>query len=238
MRDLLDLIIYKKDSDQRSLRKDFEMIPEEYDLTEPAAKTTIISVPYRSDPIDLTEMYGNVAFDQRTLTIKVIVSGDLKSWNAKLSKLANFAQGQLLHIIDNSSPDYYFLGRLNITPNKPSRYIGHATLTFTVNPYKYSLISTTEPWKWDPFNFYTGVIRYYKDLEVEGSLEMTIIGDSKPTEPTIIVSSDMTMEFDGREYELAQGSNNIPGFSIVEGEHTAIFTGNGTVTIEFRGGTL
>jgi hypothetical protein len=48
----------------------------------------------------------------------------------------------------------------------------------------------------------------------------------------------MTVRYDGKDYELKQGTNKIYDIVIKEGENPLMFTGTGTVTISYRGGIL
>ena len=53
-----------------------------------------------------------------------------------------------------------------------------------------------------------------------------------------MVSAAMTVNYDGKDYELKQGTNKIYDIVIKEGENPLMFTGTGTVTISYRGGIL
>jgi hypothetical protein len=113
----------------------------------------------------------------------------------------------------------------------------------TLKPYKYNIVSSTDDdWLWDPFDFETGVIREYKDMQIEGRREITIIGSAMPVVPVLTVDSEngdgMTVLYGGHTYQLVDGDNRIPAMSIGPGEHTMTFTGVGTVSIYFREGSL
>jgi hypothetical protein len=57
-----------------------------------------------------------------------------------------------------------------------------------------------------------------------------------PVSPTIVCSAEMEMEYDGVTYFLDQGSNIVAGFKLTDEETDVVFKGNGTVSIEYRGG--
>lgn len=48
----------------------------------------------------------------------------------------------------------------------------------------------------------------------------------------------MEVDFQGKTYKLITGDNEIPDIEIGEGEYTLTFRGNGTVSIDYRGGRL
>ena len=56
--------------------------------------------------------------------------------------------------------------------------------------------------------------------------------------PMITVSKDMTVTFEGNTYNLKTGTNKIYEILISEGENTLTFTGTGTVSIDYTGGSL
>ncbi len=107
-----------------------------------------------------------------------------------------------------------------------------------MEPYKYELFSSLEDWLWDSFDFETGVIREYKDLVVNGSLTVDVPGTRKEVLPTITASAAMQVEWKGIRYDLLAGVNKIYAISIPEGDQKLIFYGNGTISIDYRGGIL
>ena len=79
-------------------------------------------------------------------------------------------------------------------------------------------------------------------MTVDGSLEVTVINRQEHVVPTITVSgtgsTNMTLTFNNKEYSLVPGKN-VNGYIVLQpGENTLKFTGNGTVTIDYRGGSL
>ena len=100
------------------------------------------------------------------------------------------------------------------------------------------MTATDEDWLWDPFDFEEGVIREYGNQAVDGTLALTVVGSPMPVVPKIIVSADMQVAFGGESYRLKSGENYLPDIEIKEGEHVPIFTGHGTVTVSYRGGSL
>lgn len=73
---------------------------------------------------------------------------------------------------------------------------------------------------------------------MDGTLTLTIPGTRRPCIPTITASTAMTATFGGKEYALTSGDNRISGICITEGDNVLTFTGDGTVSIDYRGGRL
>ena len=147
-----------------------------------------------------------------------------------------------MKIILDEDPGFYYIGRVSVNEWKSSEKYSTIVVDAEVDPYKYERFSSLEEWEWDSFNFENGIIRDYKDLEVNGSLSITIEGRRKRIIPEITVSSSdgsgMQVEFEGNTYDLEDGTTRIMNISIKEGANTLNFTGNGTVSIDYRGGRL
>ena len=73
---------------------------------------------------------------------------------------------------------------------------------------------------------------------MDGRFALTVIGSPMPVVPRITVSSDMQVEFAGEMFDLKMGENYLPDIEIKDGEHVMTFTGHGTVTVSYRGGSL
>ena len=111
-------------------------------------------------------------------------------------------------------------------------------MTVEADPYKYELTAGDEDWLWDPLDFESGVIREYKDLDVAGEYRLIIDGTEKWIIPEIVVSADMTVAFEGKQYSLKAGNNKVYGIVIKEGENVLTFRGAGTVSVKYRGAIL
>lgn len=210
----------------------------------PKPKTIYIDVPGSDGVLDMTEaITGDVQYDMRTIKMEFQLLNDLSLWASKYSTIRDYLHGKSMRIVFDDDPGYYYFGRLTVDEWQSSRLKGTITISGKVEPYKYEMTSSTEPWKWDPFNFETGVIRNYgtssEPLAVNGRLELTVVGSRKSIVPTIWASNDnLTVTFDGGSYELSFGNNTLPQIVIHEGEQVLIFEGSGSVTVNLRGGSL
>ena len=129
-------------------------------------------------------------------------------------------------------------GRVTMNAVESDRKTATISLKAVCDPYKLEITGSLDDWLWDTFNFETGIIRDYKALPVDGTLTLTIPGTRRPCIPTITASSAMTATFGGKEYALTAGDNRISGICITEGDNVLTFAGNGTVSIDYRGGRL
>lgn len=204
----------------------------------PVPKTTFIDIPGRDGSIDLTEALGSVRFENRYLTI---VLTDL---NYKLSVGEEFAllqreiDGRRVKVILDKMPSYYYTGRvISFSDVEQKGLTGTITITVEIEPYRYSIYDADNPWLWDPFNFLTDMAIDAGSFPVNGTTTRHIYVGMNDVTPTITVTSDMTLEFEGKTYELHTGTIN--NFDIrLKGnkENILVFKGNGTVTIDYMGG--
>lgn len=107
-----------------------------------------------------------------------------------------------------------------------------------VEPYKFEKFSSLEPWEWDSFNFKTGIIRNYKNIIVNGTYSLRIPGRRKRIVPVISCDESVQVSYEGTTYTLSPGKNKVFGICIKEGENILTFSGNATVSVDYRGGML
>lgn len=212
-------------------------------ISPPEPKTDYVDIPGGDGSLDFTEsLFGDVKYKTRILEFTFITLKARKQWTELYSDILDYLHGQRMKIIFDEDPDFYYIGRVSVNEWKSSKAYSTIVINAEVDPYKYEQYSSMEDWEWDSFNFETGIIRDYKDLRVDGSLSVVIDGRRKNVIPEFIVSSDdkygMQVEFEGKTYKLPDGTMRVLNISIKEGSNTLTFTGNGTVSIDYRGGRL
>ncbi len=219
--------------------KDWDLKWYDIQLGFPEAKTHFIDVPGADGVIDLTQaLTEDVKYKNRPISLSFDYLGDFYNWQVKVSKIANLLHGQQIKIILDIDKSHYYLGRISLDTKKSNIAQGDIVLSGNVDPYKYELISSIEDWLWDPFNFETDVIRNYKDLVVSGTLQLTVVGSRMPHIPTFICSQPLTLTFKGVTYDLPVGTSKVLDVVIREGDNELVFKGNGTVSVDYRGGSL
>ncbi|MGN1358654.1 MAG: mtfA protein [Bacilli bacterium] len=209
------------------------------EISSPKAKTYTIEIPGSDGVLDLTEsLLGDIKYQNRKIKLSFDVEGDYMLWQEFYSEYLNFCHGQKARIILDTDLSYYWIGRINLTSDKEDYRYGEVTLEIDAEPYKYDMVNSSEDWLWDPFNFETGVIREYKDLAVNGTLEVIIQGSRKVQYLKVTSSANMTVTFNGKSYTVPKGTSELLDIKLVQGENKLLFTGNGTISIDYRGGSL
>ena len=163
-----------------------------------------------------------------------------ENWKNKISEISNYLHGKKLKIILDEDSSFYYYGRLTVNNFKSNKSTGTISIEAEVEPYKYDLYSSLEDWLWDSFNFETGIIYELKEIKIIEKKQVTIVGRRQKSVPTIDVidTENMIVEFENNKYSLNKGKQRVLNIEIKEGENVLNFYGNGTVSIEYRGGSL
>ena len=205
----------------------------------PVPKTFYQDIPGADGSMDLSEaIAGRVIYERRIITLNFGCGYSIDEWPAVFSEILRIFHGKTGKLIFDDDPQYYYTGRMVVGDYNRVRTLGTFTITVEADPYKYELMAGDEDWLWDTFSLEHGVIREYKEIQVSGSYTLHIPGIERWVIPEIIVSRDMTVDFEEKTYALKAGTNKIYGIVIKDGEQKLTFRGTGTVTVSYRGGVL
>ena len=209
----------------------------------PSPKTNYIDVPEADGKLDFTEaLTGEVKYNNRTIEFEFTVIEARNRWTGLYSEIMNYLHGKKMKLVFDEDPNNYYVGRFEVNEWKSDKRTSTLTITGDVEPYKYELHSSLEDWEWDTFNFENDYVREYKDLVVDGMLEFDIIGSRKSIVPVFIVhfndETGMQVMFKNKIYNLQNGANRVVNIVLQEGDNTLTFLGSGTVSIDYRGGSL
>lgn len=217
------------------------------EISPPKPKVTYIDIPEADGQLDLTEsLTGNVVYENRIIKCEFNVIDGRNRWSTIYSDILDFLHGQRIKVIFDEDPAFYYIGRLQVDEWKSDKKTSVITISGDVEPYKYELFSSTEDWVWDSFNFENGIVRNYSNIPIDGSYTLNIEPTRRVVSPTIIVhlknaDSTMSVRYGFAEtYNLSEGVNNIPEIEISQKNQYNFlrFEGQGTVTVEYRGGRL
>ena len=223
---------------------DWHLIPSSRPIfNPPKPKTNYVDIPGANGHLDLSEVVsGEVVYEARTGSLEFIVDNGHKEWHDLYSEIMNYLHGKTMRAVLEDDPTFYYEGRFSVNQWKSEPHNSKITIDYTVNPYKLEQNSSLYDWEWDTFNFETGFIRSYKDLSVNGTLNLTIPGTRMSVTPLFIVSSTdgtgLKVNYQGEEYNLPDGETRVINIRICSGDNLLTFTGNGTLSIDYRGGSL
>ena len=212
-------------------------------IGDPEQELNYIDVVGRNSPIDVSDaLIGRPSYKKREIKMNMGGIRSRNGWDNIISDIRNKIDGRIVHVIFDNDKQYYWRGRIHVQDFDRNNRLGTFTLIMPqADPYKYEVSSVTEPWLWDPFSFVDGVIRNFGELVVNGTATMMIPKGHMYTVPEFQVSatSEIIMTDGNREYKLTAGKNRFPSL-LVNGddEVNLSFKGQGTVTIDYRGGSL
>lgn len=218
---------------------DFGLILTNRIIEPPKPQVKTATVPLRDGTIDLTEaLTEDIKYNNRKITLTFSVTDPITTWAYKISEIENYLHGQRMRIIFDDDKSFYYVGRVAVNQWTSNKKIGTLVIDGEVEPYKYDLQSSAEGWLWDTFDFEQGIINELGEVDVNESAEIKLICRRKRVVPTIIASTDMTVTFEGVTYCLKAGAQKVYEILLKEGENVLAFAGNGTVAIDYTGGSL
>lgn len=233
---------------------DWKIVPSSRPVfSPPKQKTNYIDIPGSNGALDLSEaLTGYPIFNNREGSFEFIVLNDYKRWNIRYSEIMEYLHGNTMQAILEDEPEYFYQGRFTVSAWNSSSgdTWSRIMIDYNVEPYKWSILKSTDEWLWDPFNFETGVIQTttFKDIVidsddwVEKSFVKVLFGGAPSSPEFVVASTDekgMDVEFMNRTVHLNDGINSVPEFILYGQTMYAIkFNGHGTVSIDFRSGRL
>lgn len=218
--------------------EDFGLILQKKDLSLPNPKTEKVEVTGRNGAIDLTEsLVDEVTFENRSITFTFVVLNGLLYWSQALSELTNYLHGRKMQIILDADKTFYYFGRCTVNEFKSERRLATIVVECDCEPFKIEVNGAGMPWIWDTFSFVNGII-HVNEVTVSGSATVNLLNRRKVVSPTFTCSAAMTVTHNGTKYSLPVGKTTVYDIRLQEGDNYVTFTGNGTVTIEYKGGSL
>lgn len=223
---------------------DWKLIPKQkLVVAPPPVRESSLVVPGRHGDIKTTKaLTGDVVYDNRKGSWEFRVRNK-RHFRLLYSEILDYLQGQELTAVLDDDDYFYYKGTFAIDEWTPENMRDTVKINYDLQPFKMERDSSLEDWFWDPFDFECGIAREYHDLIVDGSRALLIPGRRLPVCPSIFATfsggDSLSVTYGGTTYPLVSGMWNIfDGIVIGEGDHTLTFTGNGTVSVDYRGGRL
>lgn len=221
---------------------DWKLIPTSRPLfSPPSAKMKLIEIPGKNGALDIsTTLTGRPIYNMRSGSFEFIVSDQSRSWLSIYEDILDYLHGKTLRAILEDDPDYFYEGLFAVNQWSSNQTFSTITINYNVGPYKKHLVSSSEDWLWDPFDFENGYIMYYVDMVVDGEASLTLLipGGPQKSVPKITTSAAMSVAYKTKSYQLVKGLNYVPEMILDEGMNILIFSGSGIVTVDYRGGSL
>jgi phage-related protein len=205
---------------------DWHLIPDTRPLfLPPEVNTRFVDIPGGNGSLDFTEsLVGHPTYKDRSGSMNFTVDNDHESWEIIYSNILNYLHGRKMQAILEDDPNYYYEGRFSVNKWTSSKNNSTIVIDYEVYPYKKDIRTKNN----DNFTL-SG-----------GSKSVTLTGLDEPVVPTFQVSnsSSLSVVFNGNTYTLNDGLNIVPKIETSKGDNVLKFSGTGTVTIDYIGGTL
>lgn len=204
---------------------DLHLIQQTVDVQPAEPKLNLIEIPGADGAKDLsTQPAGRVVFNDRKITwIFALYPGDV--WAEKHRKVSGALNGKYCRITLDSDPEYYYLGRLAVKSYKIDNQLRQITVEATCRPYMLRQQET--------------VVRVSTLSTAYQALDL--VNDRKPAIPTIVVTAETTLRWNGSTVTLAPGTHKILDIELQEGVNrleAKVTTGTGSITLTYQEGAL
>ena len=196
---------------------DFGLVITEREISAPSPKTHYVDIEGADGSLDLSEAFGEVKFERRTLKYNVISLVPRSEFWTRFTEIQNALHGKEFSITDDEDPDYYYIGRVSIDKWTIDKVIGSFTITVDAEPYKYHQRET---------------VRSY---DITGTMNLVFKNDRMSVNPLISVSAPMSIVFNGKIYSISSSTDEL---TFKEGNNTLQVSGEGTMTVSYQEGAL
>lgn len=116
---------------------DFGVILTEQNIGLPSPKTYSVSIEGMGGSLDLSECFGEMKYENRTLKFTFESIKKITDWQAKMVRIASFLHGQKMKIKTWSDPNFYYVGRCQIDEYNSNQRLGKIVISCNCEPFKY-----------------------------------------------------------------------------------------------------
>lgn len=200
---------------------DFGLILSSKTIGAAEPKTELIEVPGADAPLDFTEFFGDIKYNNRPLSFTFTLLPPASEFPEKYSDIANKLNGRKMKIIDDDDPDFWYYGRVSVDDLDKDKNIATIAVECDCEPFKYKLNKTT------------------KQVTVSGSTSVQLTNLRQHVTPTLNSTAAIDVTYEGTKYSVSTtGDFIIPELVLKEGQNTLTITGTATVTITYQEGGL
>lgn len=189
----------------------------------PSPKTELIDIPGGDGVLDLTEFFGEVKYNNRTLTFEFSSQVLPEQFMEQFTMVQNALHGKKMRIVLTEDPDWYYIGRISVSEWKADRNIGKLTIDCDCEPFKYKLEKTVV------------------SKAIDGTDIIVLTNSRKRAVPEVNIETTSGIQIVYQTtniWDLGSGSYTLPELELTEGENTVTLNGNGTITFTWQEGSL
>lgn len=200
---------------------DFGLILSSKTIGSAEPKTELIEVPGADAPLDFTEFFGDIKYNNRPLSFTFTLLPPASEFPEKYSDIANKMNGRKMKIIDDEDPDFWYYGRVSVGDLEKDKNTATIAVECDCEPFKYKLNKTT------------------KQVTVSGSTSVQLDNLRQHVTPTFNSTAAIDVTYEDTKYSVSTtGDFVIPELVLKEGQNTLTITGTATVKITYQEGGL
>ena len=174
---------------------DFGVILTEQNIGLPTPKTYTVNIEGMDGALDLSECFGEMKYENRTIKFTFESIDKITDWQAKMTKISSFLHGQKMKITTWSDPNFHYIGRCQIDEYNSNSKLGKIVISCDCEPFKYKQNITT-------FNLVEG-------LNTVQNSRMTVYADLINEAEITINGKTYNAGAHLRTIKLTSGTNNL-----------------------------
>lgn len=205
----------------RSSYNDFGIYIKERNPSLPSRRKNKKTVPGMHGSYDFSNLYGEIIYEDRTIEYKFDITGwNVEDLDSERRKVFDWIMNiNNTKIIDEYSPNYYWLGSYSDGSWKEEAEQGLLTVKFSVYPFAISL---------NPIELNISITSNIKEtITIENNSSHRVI-------PKIITSGNILVEYEGKSFSLSKGEWEVDNFYLEKGENVLSISGNANVCISYH----
>ena len=121
--------------------RDLHLILAEKIIGTPSPKTELIDIPGSDGVLDFTEFFDGIKYNNRKLSFEFSTLVPQSEFMTLFSTVQNALHGQKMMIYLDDDPEWYYIGRINVSEWKSDKLHGKLTVDCDCEPYKYRMTS-------------------------------------------------------------------------------------------------
>ena len=201
---------------------DWNLLMTYKNVGEAILRTNYITIPGRDGYLDLTDVYGEPNYDNRTLDFQFDLFDSPETWWETYDSIKSYLHGKKRKIILDVDDDYYYYGRCSVSALTNEKNVAHITISCNCEPYKMLVNETV-----------------VQDTVSEGDL-ITLGNLYKKVMPVVESTGNLVFKYNNTNFSVSEGiSFQSPDFTLAEGNNIVeIISGTGTLKFTYREGRL
>lgn len=202
----------------------------------PTKNKVTVTVPYAQGVIDLSNVYGNNTFGERTITFPCTIPygfidrEDLYvCWTSIVNWLMSPPTKSKLE--DDAMQPYYYLGEVQTAPTlAESSTYSTFTIVFQCDPLRYHPFLGD---LWDPFNFEMDYAQE-SGFEVSGSKKITLYNIGAANINLVVTTtSDIVLLVNGERFSIPAGTTDNADLQLEPGANSIQIQGSSDVSFSW-----